>query len=154
MQLTDKLIKKIVSKIIDKNVPNKDMIVDCITKCLSSSDLETTINVIIDEDYVPLKQDDIYLIKITKEITDAEHDIASDLGISVDNCLYAKIIKQDTWMSSAEFNPFYYKMKCKLVTHDEDKKIIIKEISVYSYSLKPIDQSSVPNIVKECFYYE
>ena len=154
MQLTEKLINKIVSKVIDKSVPNKKMIVDCIIKCLSSTDLETTINVIIDEDYVPLKQDDIYLVRITKDVTDAEKDISADLGISLDNCLYAKVIRQDSWMSTSEFNPFYYKMKCKLVTHDEDKKIIVKEVAIYSNTLKVVDQDSIPKIVKERLFYE
>ena len=64
-------------------------------------------------------------------LTDYEKDILIDMKLHPgEDMVYALVVGDSNWSSSAEYNPLYVSLKIKYVYHDNEKNIVYKEDTV------------------------
>tara|TARA_R100001126_G_C4831992_1_gene152285 strand:- start:138 stop:605 length:468 start_codon:yes stop_codon:yes gene_type:complete len=64
-----------------------------------------------------------------------------DMGLYRDGNIYGQIQTSDDW--GTDFDPYYYKMKCSLFLHDDNKKLIQMDQTISSCKLTKINKKDI-----------
>lgn len=123
---------------------------------MSDSTLENVAELILAKDpYELVYPGDI--VKITPpeyhEGTNFEKDVLKDMGLlSKEEMVYAKVISDSNWSTSAKYNPLYTQLKIKYIYHDQDRQIKYEEAAVSPFDLIKLfgkENKDVEKILKD-----
>lgn len=123
---------------------------------MSDSTLENVAELILAKDpYELVYPGDI--VKITPpeyhEGTNFEKDVLKDMGLlSKEEMVYAKVISDSNWSTSAKYNPLYTQLKIEYIYHDQDRQIKYEEATVSPFDLIKLfgkENKDVEKIIKD-----
>lgn len=123
---------------------------------MSDSTLENVAELILAKDpYELVYPGDI--VKITPpeyhEGTNFEKDVLKDMGLlSKEEMVYAKVISDSNWSTSAKYNPLYTQLKIQYIYHDQDRQIKYEEATVSPFDLIKLfgkENKDVEKILKD-----
>ena len=73
------------------------------------------------------------------EGTNFEIDVLKDMGLlSKEEMVYAKVISDSNWSTSAKYNPLYTQLKIEYIYHDQDRQIKYEEATVSPFDLEKL----------------
>ena len=109
---------------------------------MSDSTLENVAELILARDPYEL----VYPGDIVKTIppnyhegTNFEIDVLKDMGLlSKEEMVYAKVISDSNWSTSAKYNPLYTQLKIEYIYHDQDRQIKYEEATVSPFDLEKL----------------
>ena len=77
-------------------------------------------------------------------------DVMVDLGLSVDDCYFARIPKKDEYGNSIKsFSP---RIQVEFMTYDDDKKLIYKKERMDRHAIEVVTPDSIPTLKLELDY--
>lgn len=151
--------KKTVSHIVSSMFTNKNVycnlnfehITSLMTTNVSDNVLELALELMFKkEPYELVYPGDLVKLKPVRyyEGDKYEKDVLKDMGLlSDEGMIYAKVISDSNWSSSAEYNPLYSQLKIKVLFHDEDKNIRYEDISTSPLDLEKLYGKEHKNII-------
>ncbi len=123
---------------------------------MSDSTLENVAELILARDPYEL----VYPGDIVKTIppnyhegTNFEIDVLKDMGLlSKEEMVYAKVISDSNWSTSAKYNPLYTQLKIEYIYHDQERQIKYEEATVSPFDLVKLfgkENKDVEKIIKD-----
>ena len=136
-------IKKALLKSLFKE-SIKDSIIDVVASCISDYETENIAFYVTNPDFELLYPGDYFKTKcniLEYNNLPVNLDTLIDLNLSENGFVYGQVISADSYSNT--FNPYYYKMKCNLFIHDDNLKVIKKQIPIDTHKLIKINKSEI-----------
>lgn len=134
----------IITKLVLKNIIKPDVtskVKDLLAGIISDNNLEYIATVIDNPDYEFLNKNDYFKTLWDADKFMADLDQLYDLGLFKDGYIFGQIIDSDDWGS--KFDPYHYRMKCKVFLYDDQLKLSTLDVTINTYELIKIDKLEI-----------
>jgi hypothetical protein len=140
--LLNKIFIELINKDSIKNSANKDSISHILFKNLPDHAVETIIHLsLTDQHHKPLAIGDHFKVKPISYHASKHYeiDILCDMGLcDGDGNVFGYVLRDGSWGSYKDYDPFYKYLKVKLYYHNSNK-----ELEEYEQDLSPLELTKI-----------
>lgn len=134
----------IITKLVLKNIIKPDVtpqVKDLLAGIITDGNLEYIATVMDNPNYEFLNKNDYFKTLWDEDKFTADLDQLYDLGLFKDGYIYGQVLVSDDWGS--KFNPYHYRMKCKVFLYDDQLKLRTLDVVINTCELIKIDKSEI-----------